>query len=100
MFLQDKSLGSAKTHFNVAESTEEFHQASLNSGLLRRLSSETGGRYYSVNDLGTLADDISYTDRGASRMENKDLWDMPFLFILLVGLISTEWILRKRKGLS
>jgi hypothetical protein len=33
-------------------------------------------------------------------MEEKDLWDMPFLFILLVGLVSTEWIFRKRKGLA
>lgn len=96
----DESAGSAKTHFRVAESAEEFHQASLNSGLLRRLASETGGRYYSVNDLSSLADDISSAGRGISRLEEKDLWDMPFLFLLLVGLISAEWILRKRKGLS
>ncbi len=99
-FQGDESAGSAKNHFRVAESAEEFHQASLNSGLLRRLASETGGRYYSVNDLSSLADDISYTGKGISRLEEKDLWDMPFLFLLLVGLISAEWILRKRKGLS
>jgi hypothetical protein len=33
-------------------------------------------------------------------MEIKDLWDMPFLFLLLIGLVSTEWIFRKRKGLQ
>jgi len=99
-FRGNRSLGSSKTYFSVAESTEEFHQASLNADLLRRLSSETGGRYYPMSDLNTLADDISYTDKGASRLEEKDLWDMRFLFLLLIGLISTEWILRKRKGLS
>jgi uncharacterized membrane protein len=96
----NKSLGSANAYFRVAESTEEFHQASLNSGLLRRLASKTGGRYYSSTGLKTLAEDIGYTDRGAIRMEEKELWDMPFLFLLLIGFISTEWILRKRKGLS
>jgi uncharacterized membrane protein len=99
-FRGDESLGTAKASFNVAESKEEFHQASLNSGLLRRLSSETGGRYYADGNLDTLAEDISYTDRGAFRVEEKDLWDMPFLFLLLIGLVSTEWILRKRKGLA
>ncbi|MBN2243243.1 MAG: hypothetical protein JW793_11190, partial [Acidobacteria bacterium] len=99
-FRGDKSLGSASTLFRVAESTEEFHQAALNSGLLRRLSSETGGRYYSIGDLDTLAEDISYVKKGAFRVEEKDLWDMPFLFLLLVGLVSAEWILRKRKGLA
>lgn len=99
-FQRNKSLGSAKTYFRVAESTEEFRQASLNADLLRRLASETRGRYYSSSDLNTLAEDIAYTDKGAFRVEEKDLWDMPFLFLLLISLISTEWIFRKRKGLS
>ncbi len=93
------TLGTAKTHFRVAESTEEFHDAALNSNLLRRISEETTGRHYSINDLDTLPEDISYIDKGAYKTEEKDLWDMPFLFLLLIGLISAEWIIRKRKGL-
>jgi uncharacterized membrane protein len=95
-----KSLGIGRTNFRVSESNEEFHNANTNLDLLKRLSAGTGGRYYSPNDLRTLPEDISYTDKGLSRVEDKDLWDMPFLFLLLVGLISTEWILRKRKGLA
>ncbi len=99
-FRENKSLGASKSNFQVAESTEEFHNAAMNSSLLKRLSSATGGRHYSPENLRTLPEDISYIDKGASRMEDRDLWDMPFLFLLLVGLISTEWILRKRKGLA
>lgn len=99
-FQGSKSLGTAKANFQIAESTEEFHSAAMNSNLLKRLSSVTGGRYYTPEDLRTLPSDISYIDKGASRIEDKDLWDMPFLFLLLVGVISTEWILRKRKGLA
>jgi hypothetical protein len=72
----------------------------MNSMLLKRLSAETGGRYYSPGDSRTLAEDISYVDTGSSRLEEKDLWDMPFLFLLLVGLIGSEWFFRKRKGLA
>jgi uncharacterized membrane protein len=95
-----KSLGNAKTHFRVADSTEEFHSAGMNSDALKRLSAETGGRFYSASNAHNLPEDISYTDKGMARMEEKDLWDMPFLFLLLAGLVSTEWILRKRKGLA
>jgi uncharacterized membrane protein len=95
-----KSLGFAKTHFRVAESSEEFHNAVMNADALKRLSAETGGRYYSSADAHSLPEDISYSDKGISHTEEKDLWDMPFLFLLLVGFISTEWILRKRKGLA
>ncbi len=94
-----KPLGAAKAYFQVAESAEEFHDAALNAEGLKRLSEATGGRWYSPDDAGALAEDISYTDSGVFRMEEKDLWDMPFLFLLLVGFISAEWILRKRKGL-
>ena len=96
----DKSLGAAKSNFRIAESTDEYHNAALNDDLLRRLASETKGRYYSPRDTRTLPEDISYIDNGASRIEEKDLWDMPIFFFLLVGFVSTEWILRKRKGLA
>jgi uncharacterized membrane protein len=99
-FQGSRSLGTAKSNFRIAGSTEEFHNAAMNAGLLKRLSSETGGRYYSPADCHALPEDISYIDRGASRLEEKDLWDMPFLFLLLIGLVSTEWALRKRKGLA
>ena len=98
-FAGKTSLGRAETHVRIAELTEEFHDAALNSNLLRRLSEETAGRYYSISDLQTLPEDISYIEKGAYRTEEKDLWDMPFLFLMLVGLVSTEWFLRKRKGL-
>ncbi len=95
-----KNLGSAKANFRIADSTEEFHNAAMNPDLLRRLASETGGRYYTPRDARTLPEDISYVDNGISRIEEKDLWDMPLLFLLLVATISAEWIFRKRKGLA
>ena len=95
-----KSLGTATTNLRIADSTEEFHQAALNSDLLRRLTEITGGRYYTPENAQALAEDIAYIDTGSSRLEENDLWDMPFLFLLLIGLASAEWILRKRKGLA
>ena len=89
-----------KSSFRIAESTEEFHDAAMNSGLLKRLSTATGGHYYSPEDARTLPEDISFVDTGSSRQEERDLWDMPFIFLLLVGVVSTEWIIRKRKGLA
>ncbi len=95
-----KSLGKAKANFRIAESTDEFHNAALNSSLLRRLAADTGGHYYTPSQARTLPEDISYVENGPSRIEERDLWDMPFLFLLLVGTVSSEWIIRKRKGLA
>ncbi len=99
-FQGTKSLGKAKSNFRIAPSTEEFHNAGMNEDLLKRLSAGTGGRFYSPKNVSTLSEDIAYIDTGSSQLEEKDLWDMPFLFLLLVGLIAAEWTLRKRKGLA
>jgi hypothetical protein len=32
-------------------------------------------------------------------MERYDLWDMPILFFLLVGLVAGEWGYRRKRGL-
>jgi len=95
-----RSLGTARANVRIADSTEEYHGAALNAGLLKRLAADTKGRYYTPADLRTLPEDISFVDNGASRVEERDLWDMPVLFLLLVALMSTEWVARKRKGLA
>ena len=95
-----KSLGTAKANFRVGDSNEEFHNAAMNEQLLQRLAKETGGRYYTPQSARYLAQDISYVDSGASLVEEKELWDMPFLFLVLVGAVSAEWVIRKRNGLA
>jgi hypothetical protein len=45
-------------------------------------------------------DDLTYRQSPYSERVTKDLWDMPINFMLIVGLLSTEWFLRKREGLA
>ncbi len=72
----------------------------MNSNLLRQLAAETGGRYYTPSNAKNLAEDASYVNTGSSQIEEKDLWDMPFLYLLAIGAIAAEWGLRKRRGLA
>jgi uncharacterized membrane protein len=99
-FQGSRSIGIAKANFRVADSSEEYHNANLNADLLKKLAADTGGRYYTASSAQTLPEDISYSDTGSSRLEERELWDMPIFFFLLVGAVTTEWILRKRKGLA
>ncbi len=94
-----QSLGTDATHLRVGPSMEEFFDANLRRGLLERLTQETGGKYYEPEDVGTLAEDIRFTGAGVTLTEERDLWDMPFLFLLLVGFVGSEWAFRRRRGL-
>lgn len=90
----------AQSEFLVAELNREFYDASLNEELLKRIAAETGGKYYTLAEAGALVDDLTYRQTDNSRPVTKDLWDMPVNFLLLVGLLSGEWFLRKRHGLA
>jgi uncharacterized membrane protein len=90
----------AQSEFLVAELNREFYDASLNEELLKRIAAETGGKYYTLDEAGALVDDLTYRQTDNSRPVTKDLWDMPVNFLLLVGLLSGEWFLRKRHGLA
>jgi hypothetical protein len=76
---------------------ENFH-TEQNRELLQRLANETGGRYYTPNQARRLSDEISYSEAGITAREMKDLWDMPVVFIVLIGLRAAEWLLRRKWG--
>ncbi|AFL86909.1 uncharacterized membrane protein [Terriglobus roseus DSM 18391] len=76
---------------------ENFHTAA-NPKLLEQLAKETGGRAWSSNDLKDLPRDISYSEAGISVRSTKELWNMPIVFFLLLGLPVAEWLLRRKWG--
>ena len=93
-----KSVGSAVTHFRVAPGDAEYFDATMHAGTLRRIAEESGGRFYEADDTATLADDLRYTGRGVTTVEEHDLWHMPIVLMLLVGLLCAEWGYRRAVG--
>jgi hypothetical protein len=69
--------------------------------LLRKLSTETGGRFYKSDQLSLLAGDLEKT-KAASLIHSEEtfnqLINLKWVFFLLLGLISTEWFIRKYQG--
>ena len=96
------SLGpvGAKSNLLISDLNREYYSAAQNSDLLKRIAAETGGKYYTLGDLQSLLDDLTYRKTPYSERVTKDLWDMPINFFLIVGLLSAEWFLRKREGLA
>jgi uncharacterized membrane protein len=84
----------------VSDLNREYYSAAQNSDLLKRIAAETGGKYYTPAQVKSLLDDLTYRQTPYSERVTKDLWDMPVNFLLLIGLLSAEWFLRKREGLA
>ena len=88
------------TFVRVADLNTEYFDAEMRAPLLKRIASETGGRFYTPATASTLAEDVAMSKRGVTVVNQMDLWDMPAMFLLLVALVSAEWAYRKARGLA
>ncbi|HKW08734.1 MAG TPA: hypothetical protein VJO33_00055 [Gemmatimonadaceae bacterium] len=82
-----------------SEASREFVDAEMRASLLQRISRETGGKFYTPATVSSLPEDIALSKRGVTVVNQMDLWDMPFIFLTLVGLVCAEWAYRKKRGL-
>jgi hypothetical protein len=95
-----KTIGTTVTHFRAAPGDAEFFDATMRAATLKRIADDTGGRFYTSGNTATLADDLRYTGRGVTTVEEHELWHMPIVLILLVGLLCAEWGYRRVVGLA
>jgi hypothetical protein len=95
---QPQELGSDVLTFQREDGIAENFHVEQNRTLLEQLSSETGGRYWEPSDLKNLPRDIAYSEAGISVRTTNELWNMPVVFVLLLGLPIAEWLLRRKWG--
>jgi hypothetical protein len=94
----DEEVGRDVITFRREDGVAENFHIQQNRELLEKLSSQTGGKYYSPDQIGKLSDEISYSEAGITTRETRDLWDMPILFLFALILRSSEWLLRRKWG--
>jgi hypothetical protein len=95
-----EKLGTYKAAFQVKDRPVEFYDAALDAGNLRSIATQTGGRYYPLANLADIPEDAIYIENDTSFVEQKELWDVPILFMMLCALLAGEWVWRKKRGLA
>jgi hypothetical protein len=72
----------------------------MHAAPLRRIAEETGGRFYTADNVSGIAEDVRYAGRGVTSIEERPLWNMPIVLIGLIGLVCAEWAYRRVVGLA
>ncbi len=96
----DKSLGVGVTQLRAAPGDSEYFDAGMNAARLRRIAEETGGRFYNATDIAAMPEDVRYSGRGVTTVEERDLWHLPIVLGLIVILMCVEWGYRRAVGMA
>jgi len=85
------------TPFTVELPSAETNQVWLNKPLLTDLANLSGGKYFEINQFDKIAAAVpDKTTTIESRSRPIPVWDVRGMLVALVGLLCTEWLLRKR----
>jgi uncharacterized membrane protein len=95
-----KALGTAAMNVRVSAGDAEYFDAAMRTPLLKRIAEDTGGRFFTPATAAALPEAISYSGRGVTVVEERELWDMPALFLALMTLVGAEWGYRRMRGLA
>jgi len=92
-------IGKSSTEFIVQTATLEFLNTQLNEPLLKEIADISGGSYNKINDISNLPSSIKETKDKVISIRERSIWDNAIVLIIVMALLTTEWLIRKKKGL-
>lgn len=86
----------ATAKFTVFIPDREDDEPILDVGTLKELAAESaGGKFFAVDEVGRLNEEIQKNDVMLRETKEDDLWDSPLVYLVFALIITTEWIVRK-----
>jgi hypothetical protein len=94
-----RELGRARTEFAVDRWTLEALRAQPDSAAMAAIAEASGGRFAKAEDAAGWARALDTRTLLRKRTASARLWESPWLFAMIVAMLSVEWGWRRRRGL-
>lgn len=97
----DNKTEEVRGEFAVIEQQAELQNLTADHELLRKLSENTGGKFYRSAEINKLKDDLQQRKAQAiihSAESYDSVINLKWVFFLLVFIVTIEWVLRKYHG--
>jgi hypothetical protein len=92
-------LGRATSEFAVDRWSLEEARAEPDTATLAAIAAASGGSATTAASAGAWARALPARAIARARSESHRLWESPWAFALVVGMLSVEWAWRRRRGL-
>lgn len=97
--LDGREVGRARNEFVVDRWTLEALRPQPDSATMAAIASASGGRTGRAVDAAAWARSLDPRALVRSQRTSTRLWESPWLFALIVAMLSMEWMWRRRRGL-
>jgi len=100
-----KTLPIHREHSNVVEfevktTPLEQRETDMQAKVVRQVAELSGGQAYRLSELGALPGRLHRDEPLTQSIHReRDLWDLPLLFVAMVLITGVEWFLRRRDNL-
>ena len=89
-------LSSEKMVVEVGRPNLEFEELDLDDKTLGMIASDSGGRYVHITTADHLTEHLDRALRKRRQYRQQRLYWPPLFWVLFVGVLTTEWVLRRR----
>ena len=96
---EDDQEVSNTTEFQVAEVKQELSNTDANLDHMKRIATLTGGANLGIRELYKLPSLLKNSPVETTLRSERPLWDSWIIILLLVALLGTEWIMRRKHDL-
>ncbi len=96
---QGSALGTVEGTFAVDSLGAEMERLEADHEILARVAQAGGGRLWLPDSLDALDEEFRTIAQAEEERVQVALWDNPVIFALFVAFASTEWFLRRRRGM-
>jgi uncharacterized membrane protein len=94
--LGEATLKAEFINFEVGRPDLEFEKLDLDDKLLGRIAADTKGRYVHITTADMLLSQLDRTQRKRTQYVERRLYSAPLCWTFFVGVLTAEWVMRRR----
>jgi hypothetical protein len=94
--IDGKLLANQAAEVLVQGSALELTDPRANPKTLEAIAMATGGLFVEMPQAASLVEKLPKKERRRVSVERREFWNSPVLFVLFLGAVTCEWVLRRR----